>query len=115
MTKRTAAILVLILCLLAAIPAMAADVFKFTDQAITVYADETVQPSIEQDGRFAEGTLVYKSANVKVFTVDETAGCSEPAGRTAAERKNRPPRYRPGERSPAGNQNYDQHHQSAGV
>ena len=51
---------------------MAADVFKFTDQAITVYADETVQPSIEQDGRFAEGTLVYKSANVKVFTVDET-------------------------------------------
>ena len=71
MTKRTAAILVLILCLLAAIPAMAVDVFKFTDQAITVYADETVQPSIEQDGRFAEGTLVYKSANAKVFTVDE--------------------------------------------
>ena len=72
MTKRTAAILVLILCLLAAIPAMAADVFKFTDQAITVYADEMAQPTIEQDGRFAEGTLVFKSANAKIFTVDET-------------------------------------------
>lgn len=72
MTKRTVAILVLILCLLAAIPAMAADVFKFTDQAITVYADETVQPGIQQDGRYAEGTLVYKSASTKIFTVDET-------------------------------------------
>ena len=70
MTKRTAVILVLVICLLAAIPAMAADVFKFTDQAITVYADETVQPAIEQDGRFAEGTLVFKSASTKVFTVD---------------------------------------------
>ena len=72
MTKRTVAILVMILCLLAAIPAMAADVFKFTDQAITVYADETVQPGIQQDGRYAEGTLVYKSASTKIFTVDET-------------------------------------------
>ena len=83
MTKRTAAILVLILCLLAAIPAMAADVFKFTDRAITVYADETAQPTIEQDGRYAEGTIVFKSANTKIFTVDETGTVTGVAPGTA--------------------------------
>jgi len=83
MTKRTAAILVLVLCLLAAIPAMAADVFKFTDRAITVYADETAQPTIEQDGRYAEGTIVFKSANTKIFTVDETGTVTGVAPGTA--------------------------------
>ena len=71
MTKRTAVILVLVICLLAAVPALAANVFKFSEQTVTVYADETVQPLLEQDGSFAEGTVVFKSANAKVFTVDE--------------------------------------------
>lgn len=70
MTKRTAVILVLVICLLAAVPALAANVFKFADQTVTVYADETIQAALEQDGSFLEGTVAFKSANQKIFTVD---------------------------------------------
>ena len=72
MMRKTIAILILAVCLLVIVPALAANVFRFTDQAVTVYVGESVQPAIEQDGRFAEGTLAFKSLNTKLFTVDES-------------------------------------------
>lgn len=83
MKKRTVVILVLVICLLAAVPAMAADVFKFAEQTATVYADETIQPALVQDGRYAEGELVFSSANAKVFTVDEAGTVTGVAPGTA--------------------------------
>ena len=66
MTKRTAVILVLVICLLAAVPALAANVFKFADQTVTVYADETIQAALEQEGvsRLAGSALVDDIANL---------------------------------------------------
>ena len=84
MTKRTIAILILAACLLAAVPAMAANVFRFTDQAVTVYVGESVQPALEQDGKFAEGTLVFKSLNTNLFTVDESGTVTGVAPGTAS-------------------------------
>lgn len=72
MKKRlTVAIFIMLLCLLAALPAMAADVFKYSDQSANVYAGETIRPVLLQDGKFTEGTVVY-TASGKACTVDET-------------------------------------------
>lgn len=72
MKKRlTVAIFIMLICLLAALPAMAADVFKYSAQSVSVFAGETVLPELLQDGKFTEGTVVY-TASGKACTVDET-------------------------------------------
>ena len=57
------AILVFVLCLLAAMPALAADVFQFATQSADVYVDETVTPELRRDGKFLEGDLVFYLKN----------------------------------------------------
>ena len=61
--KLTIAVLVFTLCLLAALPALAADVFQFAVQSVDVYVGETVTPELLRDGRFAEGDVVYYTKN----------------------------------------------------
>ena len=58
------------MCLLAALPAMAADVFRFAEEAVQVYAGYSITPELIRDGRFAEGTVSY-SLNKTIATVDE--------------------------------------------
>ncbi len=64
------AVLVFLMCLLAALPAMAADVFRFAEEAVQVYAGYSITPELIRDGRFAEGTVSY-SLNKTIATVDE--------------------------------------------
>ena len=64
------AILVFLMCLLAALPAMAADVFRFAEEAVQVYAGYSITPELLRDGKFAEGTVTY-SLNKTIATVDE--------------------------------------------
>ena len=64
------AILFFLMCLLAALPAMAADVFRFAEEAVQVYAGYSITPELIRDGRFAEGTVSY-SLNKTIATVDE--------------------------------------------
>lgn len=64
------AILVFLMCLLAALPAMAADVFRFAEDAVQIYAGYSITPELIRDGKFAEGTVTY-SLNKTIATVDE--------------------------------------------
>ena len=68
--RLSVAILVFLMCLLAALPAMAADVFRFAEEAVQVYAGYSITPELIRDGRFAEGTISY-SLNKTIATVDE--------------------------------------------
>ena len=71
MRKRLAvAVFIFLMCLLAAIPAMAADVFRFAEDKVQVFADESITPELIRDGRFTEGTVTY-SLNKTIATVDE--------------------------------------------
>ena len=64
------ALSVFLLCMLAVMPAMAADVFRFAEDKVQVYVDDTVTPELLQDGKFAEGEVTY-SVKGKACTVDE--------------------------------------------
>ena len=68
--KLTVALFVLLMCLLAAVPAMAADVFRFAEESAQVYAGESITPELLRDGKFADGTVTY-SLNKTIATVDE--------------------------------------------
>ena len=72
--KLAAAVLTGIVCLLATLPALAADVFKFAEQTVNVFVGETVQPELLQDGKFTEGELVFSQnkGKEKVGSVDQT-------------------------------------------
>ncbi len=69
--KGIAAILICLLCLLAAMPAFAADVFQFTDKNPQVFIGETITLNLQQDGKFTDGEVVYTSNNTRACTVDE--------------------------------------------
>ncbi len=58
-------------CLLAAIPALAADVFKFEETSIVVFEDEQVTPVIRREGAYAEGEIVFTTDNNKVLRITE--------------------------------------------
>ena len=60
----------MLICLAAAAPALAADVFKYSAESIQVFADESVTPELIRDGAFAEGEVTY-SLNKTIATVDE--------------------------------------------
>lgn len=64
------AILTAALCLLAAAPAMAADVFQFTERNIRVFAGETVTPELQRDGKYAEGEVTFTLRNERAV-IDE--------------------------------------------
>ena len=68
--KLTVALFVLLMCLLAAVPAMAADVFRYAEESAQVYAGESITPELLRDGKFADGTVTY-SLNKTIATVDE--------------------------------------------
>ena len=71
MKKRLATGLILFLMfMLAAAPALAADVFRFAEETVQVYAGDSITPELKQDGKFADGTVVY-SVNKTIGTVDE--------------------------------------------
>ena len=72
MKKVLAAALLCALCLLAAVPALAADVFAYAEKSIQLFEDETAAPDILREGKFAEdGEISYVSENKRVVTVDE--------------------------------------------
>ena len=68
--KLAVAVFIMLICLLASLPAMAADIFRFTDAAVTVYTGETVTPELIQDGKYLEGDVVWSVAGNKC-SVDE--------------------------------------------
>ena len=71
MKKRlAAAALIFLVCILAAIPALAADVFRFAEDAVQVYAGESITPELLRDGKYADGTVTY-SLNKTIAEVDE--------------------------------------------
>ena len=71
MKKRmTVAAVILLFCLAAVLPAMAADVFRFAQDSVRIFDGESVTPELLRDGRFAEGEIVY-SARGGNCTVDE--------------------------------------------
>ena len=61
---------VTVFCLLVALPAMAADVFVFTEKTISLFEGETFATVLTRDGKFAEnGEIEYSSDNQKIATV----------------------------------------------
>ena len=50
---------ILLICLAAALPAMAADAFWYTQESVRVFDGETVTPELRRDGAYAEGEVVY--------------------------------------------------------
>ncbi len=62
-------VLVFLMCMLATVPAMAADVFRYAEDPI-VYVDYSFTPELLRDGQFAEGEVVY-SITGNAATVDE--------------------------------------------
>ena len=61
----------LAVCLMIAIPATAANVFAFTENAISLFEGEAAETALNRDGSFAEGEVVYSSESTKVATVSE--------------------------------------------
>ena len=63
-------ILVMILCLTAAIPAQAANIFQFTEKKVTLYEGETAETSIRREGNFdGDGEIQYSSAKPGIASV----------------------------------------------
>ena len=73
MKKRlTIWILVLALCLAAALPALAGNVFGFVKTEMTVFEGEDVQTELKRSGDFdGDGEIVYASTDEKVVTVSQ--------------------------------------------
>ena len=69
--KLAAAAFIMLACLLASLPAMAADVFRFTSSAVTVLTGETFTPELLQDGKYADGEVVW-TVTGKKCSVDES-------------------------------------------
>ena len=55
--------------LLAVSPALAADVFQFTEKSITVYEGESLETALRREGEAAEGEVTYTSANERIAAV----------------------------------------------
>ena len=61
----------LAVCLMIATAATAANVFAFTENAISLFEGEAAETALNRDGSFAEGEVVYSSESTKVATVSE--------------------------------------------
>ena len=72
MRKALVFLLVVLLCAGAVIPAMAANVFVFTEKVITLYEGETVETSLRREGVYdGDGEIVYASGKTGVATISE--------------------------------------------
>ena len=71
--KRKLLIMVLaaVLCLLAAVPAMAADTFVFTEKNIRMFEDEEITLELRQEGKYADGEIAFSSDNARAVTVSD--------------------------------------------
>ena len=69
--KLLAILMIMALCLTAALPALAADVFKFAETPLRMFEDEQVTPVLLREGSFAEGEVVYTIENTRIATVTE--------------------------------------------
>ena len=70
MKKRLAvAVFVFLMCVAAAIPALAADVFRFAEEPV-VFVGYSKEPELLREGKFAEGTVTY-SIKGNAGTIDE--------------------------------------------
>lgn len=59
------------ICLLAAVPALAADVFMYEDRTMTLFEGDEGYPVILRDGKFdTDGTISYTVNNKKICSVD---------------------------------------------
>ena len=67
--KLTAILMVTVLVLLAAAPAMAANIFAFAERTITIFEEEEVTPVLNREGTFEEGEIEFSSGNPKVAVV----------------------------------------------
>ena len=73
MKKRiTCWLLVLALCLTAAVPALAANVFMFTEKTLTLFEGDAYQTELRREGSYdGDGELVYASGKDSVATVSQ--------------------------------------------
>ena len=60
-----------VLCLLAAVPAMAADTFVFTEKNIRMFEDEEITLELRQEGKYADGEIAFSSDNARAVTVSD--------------------------------------------
>ena len=74
-----------VLCLGAAVPALAANTFLFTEKRVTLFEGESVQTALKREGSFdGEGEIVYASSKEAIATVSED-GTITAAGKGQAE------------------------------
>ena len=70
MKKILSLALVLLLCLGIVVPASAANVFLFTEKAVTLFEGESVQTALRREGNFdGDGEISYASGSVSVANV----------------------------------------------
>ena len=60
-----------VLCLLAAVPALAADTFVFTEKSIRMFEDEEITLELRQEGKYADGEITFSSDNARAVTVSD--------------------------------------------
>ena len=69
--KLAALILICAVCLAAAVPALAADVFAYAERSISLFEGEEATPVIDRAGKYEyDGTVTYKADSEKICTVD---------------------------------------------
>lgn len=72
MKKILSLALVLLLCLGIVVPASAANVFLFTEKAVTLFEGESVQTALRREGNYdGDGEISYASSSVSVATVTQ--------------------------------------------
>ena len=59
----------LALCLMAAMPAMAANVLAFTERSVTLFEGESLETALNREGDYAAGDIAYSSESARVATV----------------------------------------------
>ena len=69
--KLLIAVLAAVLCLLAAVPALAADTFAFTEKSIRMFEDEEITLEMRQEGKYADGEITFSSDNARAVTVSD--------------------------------------------
>jgi len=63
-------LLAAVFCLTAAVPALAANTFLFTEKIITLFEGESAQTALKREGNFdGEGEIVYTSSRETIATV----------------------------------------------
>ena len=72
MKKRTIAWLIVLAVCLSAVPALAANVFLFTEKVINIFEGETYQTSIRREGNYdGDGEIVYSGGKNAVATISD--------------------------------------------